>query len=1018
MKKGIVISLLTILLHTPIWAQFVGQGDNFFEKVSALQQKYELERKNGNSNQEHEGSEYSKFKRWLNFWMYRVPASGDLSDYMRAQKTVVDHYYENNMTPRSSNTDPWHSIGPLNEPLNTSNGSNCGTRAGIGPVRFVVMSKSDNDHLLTGSYTGGLFLSTDAGDTWANAGGDEGWNNIGCSGAVFHPANSDIFYATSNAVGGSTGYNGGVYRTTNGGTSWDKVAEGGTHFDIWGLLNTIVVNPSNPDECIVTSNNGLFICSNLNAATPVFTTYASRQFPSKNIYDIDVRPGTSEVFITVASNIVGSTPSGLIWGSFEVYKSTNFGTSWSVVSGMPSNFNTNNTTAVTIEFNEIDNSSFFILRNSTNSNPCPDFMCTSTCDANDELWEYNIAGGSASLLNSDLNINHGGGHGFGVAPTTGDYMLFSFVDRYAKYDNGTFTRFTSGNANKYDYHVDCEDFLFHPSDPSIVYMASHGGIHKSTDYGSTWVTKNNGLAVAEGVSMSTSYLNPSKVALGLYHDGCIITNTAYGAAWEPDWDFIDGTYDGQEVIIGNVNKDLIYVSSQGGNWERSMDEGLNFTDVSLSSHFFTKGDINQVDNTILYRIAYSGGFPEIQRSFSNGTSGTNQVISNFASILSPGETTWQIFTSEVFKDIAYVKIYAAGYSRLFVNKFINDPTPSVVIANWVELPYPTLPTVCGVNTFDVSDLQVSFEDEDIIYISRSSRDFCSNTPIGTGMFYKFDYNNLSSPVFTDLTHNLPNTGIGYESIAIEKGSDGGVYVGTDFGVFYTNNKLLASGSSTKWIDFSGGLPNGICNGLEINYQVNTLRANIYGRGVWEHNLYCPDDYDLDLAITHSTPYYYEVEHDITSRSLVPNTGNITYRAGNKIVLQPPSSGTGVGFKATAGCYFHAFIHPCGGGVNSFRYPDEASAEDELYNNDELLKEDVENIVVYPNPSDGIFSVQSRNDMMADRVFVYDLSGKLIANYQQQTVNGFQVDLSGYPNGTYFLRIESTGKNYISKLVKK
>ena len=72
---------------------------------------------------------------------------------------------------------------------------------------------------------------------------------------------------------------------------------------------------------------------------------------------------------------------------------------------------------------------------------------------------------------------------------------------------------------------------------------------------------------------------------------------------------------------------------------------------------------------------------------------------------------------------------------------------------------------------------------------------------------------------------------------MERGSNGGIYFGTDVGVFYTNVDYQNDG--TGWVLFGPDLPHISIRDLDINYVANKIRASLPGRGVWEHDLYCP-----------------------------------------------------------------------------------------------------------------------------------------------------------------------------------
>ena len=104
-----------------------------------------------------------------------------------------------------------------------------------------------------------------------------------------------------------------------------------------------------------------------------------------------------------------------------------------------------------------------------------------------------------------------------------------------------------------------------------------------------------------------------------------------------------------------------------------------------------------------------------------------------------------------------------------------------------------------------------------------------------------------------------------------KGSNDGVYVGTDVGVYYHNNSM------SGWEPFMSGLPNVIVNWLEINYTANKIRAATYGRGMWESDLACPTTNDVIESTTYSTDAFIEAGNNLYSTAIDSNY-NITYRA--------------------------------------------------------------------------------------------------------------------------------------------
>lgn len=68
-----------------------------------------------------------------------------------------------------------------------------------------------------------------------------------------------------------------------------------------------------------------------------------------------------------------------------------------------------------------------------------------------------------------------------------------------------------------------------------------------------------------------------------------------------------------------------------------------------------------------------------------------------------------------------------------------------------------------------------------------------------------------------------------------------------------------------------------------------------------------------------------------------------------------------------------------------------------------------NFKIYPNPSDGTFTLEIEN-LSAEKeidLYVYDISGKAVINQQLCITNKLNktIDLSGHKSGTYFLNIK-------------
>ncbi len=124
-----------------------------------------------------------------------------------------------------------------------------GDTFGAGSIGAVAVSRSDHNVVWAGTGSAcirgnvspgnGVYKSTDAGDSWFHMGLDDA-GQIGR--ILIHPTDPDIVYVA--ALGHAFGPNPerGVYRTTNGGLSWDKVLFVSDHA---GAVD-MAMDPSNP----------------------------------------------------------------------------------------------------------------------------------------------------------------------------------------------------------------------------------------------------------------------------------------------------------------------------------------------------------------------------------------------------------------------------------------------------------------------------------------------------------------------------------------------------------------------------------------------------------------------------------------------------------------------------------------------------------------------------------------------------------------------------------------------------
>ncbi len=273
--------------------------------------------------------------------------------------------------------------------------------------------------------------------------------------------------------------------------------------------------------------------------------------------------------------------------------------------------------------------------------------------------------------------------------------------------------------------------------------------------------------------------------------------------------------------------------------------------------------------------------------------------------------------------------------------------------------------------------------------------------------------------WTDYSEGL--TPLPINVITYEQGSNDGLYVGTDVGVFYTNRNLydaddMANPQNTGWVCFRDNLPPCIVTDLEVNYASNRLRASTYGRGIWESSLACPLNTDLYYTTSNSTGLSGSFQEASNDLSITADAGNInltdfTGRAGNTVHLTATGTSS---LHLSPGS--HLFIHPCDGPGNSF-HPKMVMTG--TTNSMEEKEEEGEmELLVFPNPNTGTVTVllQDAEPDQVSSLRLFDGMGRLLLT---RRMTGDRAELEvRQPAGLYTLVVTHGREEHTARLILK
>lgn len=626
----------------------------------------------------------------------------------------------------------------------------------------------------------------------------------------FHPTNPAIIYAGTPA--------GGLWKSTTSGTSWT------TNTDLLPSMgvNDVAVDPTNPNIMYIATGDddgGDTYSVGVLKSTDGGLTW---NMTGLN-YSVTLTRKISRVVLNPANpNIVyAATNSGL-------YRSVNAGVTWFRVIGTSPikdiEFKPNDPTVVYAVssknfFRSTNSGASFASIGSSSGLPNPAFVgrlaitvtaanpnfvymvATNSSDngfyavyqSTDAGLSFNAQANSPNLMGWDPDGMDSGGQGWytlsiAASPSNEYEVTIGGVNVWQSNDGGISWYCVAHwyGANGLPYvHADIHDLIYRP-DGSELYAGCDGGVFKFTNGGFTWDDMSNGLQIGQMYRLGCSATNANLTIQGWQDNGTSLQNLA-------NWDRVIGG-DGMECFIDWSNPNYMYGEFQNGAIQGSTNGGGWFNDIKNNitedGEWITPWCQDPVTPTVLY-----AGYKNVWKSTNRGNSWT--PISTFNS---SGLTCLAVAPSNP------QYIFASNGNTIY--KTSNGGT------SWSNI---SPPGTGGSVTY----IAIHSTNPNIVWITRSGY---AN---GNKVFKSTD----GGTTWTNISYDLPN--IPVNCIVFQNGTNDGVYVGTDLGVFYTDNSL------TQWMGYNNGLPNTIVDELEIHYGSNKLRAATYGRGLWETSIYNP-----------------------------------------------------------------------------------------------------------------------------------------------------------------------------------
>jgi PKD repeat protein len=642
-------------MNYPYWREMMmDPGENFYHVQRAFNLYYK-------------DKDLSKVKGWKPYkrWEYRMLEGKINPDGTRRPQDFLIREYSNYIASHPgtrSQEGTWTNLGPFQ----ITNGRGY---KGLGRLNAIAFDPVDPNVVWVGSPSGGLWKTTTNGNNWVCK--TENLPSLGVSSILIDHNNPSVMYIGTGDRDAGDANGIGVYRSTDGGDSWEAWNSGISDHTVGRLL----MNPTNSMIIFAATNGGLYRSANGGG------TWS--RIENGDFKDVVFKPNDPNTVYAAAG------------GNF--YRSTNGGLSFAqVTSGLPSA--SRSAIAVTP-----DNPSYVFVILTTGDSFLGFYRSTdsglnfSERSTSPNIMSWGCTGGDGGQAWYDLDV--------ACDPTNSDIIFAGGVNCFKSQSGGTTWNISShwwGDCGVPSVHADLHVLEYNPLNNRL-YAGNDGGVYYTADQGVTWNEITNGLPISQVYKIGQSATQRNKTVNGYQDNG---SSTFMGEYWQ----FVLGG-DGMECAVDPLDADYSYATVYNGYIERFYQNVSNgtvanngFNGIDESGAWITPFILDEKNPNIMFV-----GYKNIWRT-ANVKSPSSQIIWQKISNSLGGindQDMRVLEQSPVNLDI----LYAARYD----NKLFRSDDCKATSPTWTDITN-RLPGTGGIN-----DLECDPYNADIVYLSQNNK---------------------------------------------------------------------------------------------------------------------------------------------------------------------------------------------------------------------------------------------------------------------------------------------------------
>lgn len=659
-----------------------------------------------------------------------------------------------------------------------------------GRVNSIAISPVNPQIIVIGSSTGGIWRSTDGGDTFIPVSDDQ--VDLAVGSVVFSKSNPSIVYAGMGDT--KVGYLGsGVLKSTDEGATWARVSN--SSLPSPGSTSKLEIDPANPNRIYAAQYS--VVTGDKVTASGVFLSTDGGVNWTKTLAgaprDLIIDPADSRKLYAGLSRIDKDLDP-----PFGLYRSTDSGITW--------------TNMFTAQFEFTRRRDIRIALGSGNPQRLYAYYGGFIGTSPDAHLKASTDGG-ASWTERNLSRVDIGGLGYNsylfTDPRDALTLFLGSRDVFKSTDGGdTWVNLTQNfyqGVSGFTYapgtsntHTDQHALAFSPADPGVFYVGNDGGVSKTTNGGATFRSLNETLTLTQFVGIALNPINPA-ISYGGTQDNGTQQRSPDATLWR---EIASG--DGGRAVINPLDPHMVFLTYVRGDIFRFINDGATFelqigTNATFGENietpriaFYPPFVGNGVDSTL-----YFGSW----RLFISTDLGFSWVAPAGFLDLTKGNTTSGL-------DVLSAIGVARGNPNVIYTGSLQGR--AMVSTNggrgWTDV-------TRGLPDRSITSILVDPTNPAIAYVTLS----------GFNSAHVFKTTDTGA-TWADFSLGLPD--IPANALLLDPIEPGTIYVGTDIGVFRSTTQ------GDGWIAFNRGMPPVVIHEFSA-HSSGLIQAATYGRGAYE-----------------------------------------------------------------------------------------------------------------------------------------------------------------------------------------